>query len=93
MLPINNIEVDHHHNTQMIWPKHDIIWNNLQAKTNLKVNLVVLQVLITWVTNGGKSSVMLLTVHVREGQCSNNSQITLKRVNQVIHVSGPSNDQ
>ena len=42
MLPINNIEVSHHHNIQIIWPKYDIVWNNLQVKSILKVNLVVL---------------------------------------------------
>ena len=32
MLPINNIEVGHHHNTQIIRLKYDIFCNNLQAK-------------------------------------------------------------
>ena len=44
MLPINNMEVGHHHYTQIIWPKYDIIWNNLQATTYLKVSLVVLRI-------------------------------------------------
>ena len=91
-VPTNNIEVGHHHRTQTIWPKYDKIWNNLQAKTNLKLILVVLQVLITCVTNGGKSSTMLLIIHVEADHCSNNSQIILKRANQVLRVFGPSHD-
>ena len=26
------MEIGHHHNTQIIWPKYDIVCNNLQAK-------------------------------------------------------------
>ena len=32
MLPMNDIDVCHHHSTQTIWPKYDISCNNLQAK-------------------------------------------------------------
>ena len=56
MSPVNNIGVDHHHSTRIMGPKYDIFCNNLQ---NVKVNFVVLQVLVTCATNGGKSSVML----------------------------------
>ena len=36
---------------------------------------------------------ILISVHIGAGHCSNNSQIILKRANQVIHVFGPSDDQ
>ena len=26
------MEVGHHHNTQILWSKYDIVWNDLQAK-------------------------------------------------------------
>ena len=53
------MDVGHHYNTEIIWPKYDIVCNNLQAKKNVKVNLVVLQVLTTRIKNRGKSGVML----------------------------------
>ena len=50
---MNNIEAGHHHNTQIIWPKDDIVCNNLHGK-NVRVNLVVLQVLTSRIKNRGK---------------------------------------
>ena len=62
------MEIGHHHNTQIIWPKYDTVCNNLQAKKNVKVNLVVLQVSTTHIKNGCKFSMMLqymyITLHV-----------------------------
>ena len=52
---------------------YDIFWNNLQCK-KFKVNLEVSEVLITYVTNRGKTEVML---HIGAGQ-SNNYQIILE---------------
>ena len=53
---------------------YDIFSNNLKCKKTFKVNLVVLEVLITHVTYRGKARVML---HILSGQ-SNNYQIILE---------------
>ena len=51
--------VGHHHNTQIMWPKYDIVCNKFTSRKNVKVNLVLLQVLTTRIKNRGKSGMML----------------------------------